>query len=235
MGAEACRTFVVALFVLSGLPASAKPSRPRPTRFCVNVPPAGFVDLKKRIPSIRLDIRYATSNNFTGAPLPGYGAPGAWMLRQAADALARVQDHLDRRGLGLLVYDAYRPYRATAAMVAWALRVHPGKRLVGPYIARRSKHNMAVAVDLTLARRKTRRTVDMGSAYDATGRRAHTYGVKGRALRNRLILKRAMERFGFTTYRLEWWHFHLSVPQARIRDVPYGCREKPEPVPLRIP
>ena len=170
----------------------------------------------------------ATSNNFTGAVLPGYGAAGAWLLRKPAARLARVQKYLARKGLGLLVYDAYRPRRATAAMVAWALRVHPNKKLVGPYIARRSKHNLGIAVDLTLARLTTGKPLDMGTPFDVTGKKSHTYGVRGPALRNRLILKKAMERFGFRAYTPEWWHFHYPVRNARFRDVPYGCRETPE-------
>jgi D-alanyl-D-alanine dipeptidase len=143
--------------------------------------------------------------------------------------LARVQRDLAPRGLGLLVFDAYRPRRASAALVAWARRAHPGKRVVGPYVARRSKHNQGIAVDLTLANLRTGKPLNMGSAYDAFGRISHTYHARGAALKNRLRLKRAMERRGFKAYLREWWHFTYPLRSARARDVPYGCRESPEP------
>ena len=78
-----------------------------------NPPPAGWVDLQQHIPEIRCDIRYHTANNFTGAPLPGYGVPGAWLREEPADSLATVQKALNEQGLGLLVYDAYRPLRGS--------------------------------------------------------------------------------------------------------------------------
>src|SRR5688572_30254229 len=156
---------------------------------------AGLVDLTQRSPTLQLDLRYATKRNVTGARLPGYCEEWAMMLAPAAKDLARVQRGLRRRGLGLKILDAYRPARASRALVRWARRSGRGD-LVGTYIAERSKHNLGSAVDLTLVRRKDGRQLPMGTRYDHLGRRAHTLNARGRVLRNRLTLKRAMERFG---------------------------------------
>ena len=178
-------------------------------------------------PGLQVDLRYATGQNLTGAPLPGYRCRTRALLRlRPARALERVHRDLGRRGLGLRVLDAYRPVRATRALVRWAERTGRGDLVTGGYIARRSRHNVGVAVDLTMVRLRTGRAVDMGSSYDALGERAHTRNARGRALRNRLTLLRAMERRGFAGYRREWWHFeHRSAagPKALRRAV--RCRE----------
>jgi zinc D-Ala-D-Ala dipeptidase len=143
------------------------------------------------------------------------------MLEPAARDLARVQRLLRRRGLGLLILDAYRPVRATRALVRWAERTGRG-HLVGTYIARRSNHNLGSAVDLTLVRLSDGRRLPLGR-YDALGPGAHTLNARGRVLRNRLTLKRAMERFEFTNYWREWWHFDHRVGGTRYLDLTLGC------------
>jgi len=147
------------------------------------------------------------------------------MLRPAARDLGRAQRWLRRRGLGLLVLDAYRPARASRALVAWARRTGRGE-LVGTYIAERSSHNTGGAVDLTLVRGADGRRLRMGTGYDDLGPRAHTRNARGRALRNRLVLERAMERFAFTGYWREWWHFEHRVAGARYLDIPLGCSRR---------
>ena len=194
----------------------------------LNKPPRGFVDLRRFIPGIKLKILYHTRRNFTGAPLPGYGAPGAWMLRKPALALRRVHLRLKKRGLGLLVYDAYRPIRGTLGMVAWTYRTRQTHLLRRGYIARRSGHNHGHTVDLTIVSLKTGKPLDMGTAWDTLDPRSHTYNAKGRVLRNRLLLKKQMRRVGFSPYLKEWWHFRYRMKRTRPRDVPYGCYEAPE-------
>ena len=183
---------------------------------------AGLVDLKQRSPTLELGLRYATKRNLTGARLPGYCRPWAMMLRPAARDLARVQRGLRRRGLGLKVLDAYRPARASRALVRWARRTGRGE-LVGTYIAERSRHNQGSAVDLTLVRRSNGRQLPMGTRYDHLGPRANTLNARGRVLRNRLTLKRAMERFGFANYHREWWHFEHPVRGVKYLDLTLGC------------
>lgn len=190
-------------------------------------PPPGLVDLAATAPGVRFDVRYHGSRNFTGAQLPGYGAAGAWLVPAAAAALAAVQADLEAEGLGLLVYDGYRPARASKAMVAWARRTGRPD-LVGPYIADRSSHNHGRAVDLTLVRLETGEPLDMGGEFDEFSDRSHTESATGQAHANRLHLRDAMAARGFRPYALEWWHFGFSADGAPSRDVPYGCFEAPE-------
>ncbi|MCB9743979.1 MAG: hypothetical protein H6741_28250 [Alphaproteobacteria bacterium] len=193
-----------------------------------SAPPEGFVDLTARIPSIHIDVAYHRSDNFTGAPLPGYGVPGAWMLEEAGEALARVQDALAPEGLGLLVYDAYRPLRGTLGMVAWAQRTDQVHLLDNGYIARRSGHNHGHTIDLTLAKLGSGEALDMGTPWDTLTKASHTRNATGQALENRLKLKDAMEAQGFKNYSKEWWHFSMKLEGTRGRDVPYACFEAPE-------
>ena len=182
---------------------------------------AGLVDVRRFAPGIELDLAYAGDDNLTGRRLPGYCREWALMLRPAARDLARVQRYLRRRGLGLVILDAYRPARASRALVRWAERTGRPD-LVGTYIARRSKHNLGSAVDLTLIRLAEGRRLAMGR-YDALGPGAHTLDARGRVLRNRLTLRRAMTRFGFEDYWREWWHFEHQLPGPRYLDLTLGC------------
>jgi D-alanyl-D-alanine dipeptidase len=183
---------------------------------------AGLVDVQRFAPGIRVELAYRTRENLTGRRLPGYCENWALLLEPAARALARVQRHLRRRGLGLLVLDAYRPARATRALVRWA-EATGRSELVGTYIASRSRHNTGSAVDLTLLRARDGRPLSMGSGFDDLSPRAHTLNAFGRALRNRVILERAMERFGFNGYWREWWHFEHDRTGSRSLDLTLGC------------
>ncbi len=182
---------------------------------------AGLVDVRRYARGVALDITYAGPDNITGRRLPGYCEEWALMLDPAARDLGRVQRYLRRRNRGLLVLDAYRPARATRALVRWAERSGRG-HLVGTYIARRSRHNLGSAVDLTLVRLRDGRRLRMGR-YDALGPGAHTLAASGRVLRNRLVLRRAMERFGFRNYWREWWHYDHAVRGTRYLDLTLGC------------
>ena len=113
---------------------------------------ASLIDVHTYAPDISLDLRYATRDNFTRAVLPGYCKPIAVLRKPAAQALGRVQRRLRKQGLGLLVYDAYRPARATRAMVRWAQRSGNEWVLTQGYVARRSNHNQGAAVDGTAQR-----------------------------------------------------------------------------------
>lgn len=173
-----------------------------------------LIDVQSLDSTIRVDARYAGPNNFTGAPLPGYDAPRALLRREAAKALVRVQARLRQQGLGLLVFDGYRPVRATMAMVRWASRTGHRDLLTDGYIARRSRHNLGLAVDLTLVEAASGSSVDMGTPFDTFSESAHTANATGPVLANRRILVRAMEAEGFRNYEKEWWHFSFDVPGA---------------------
>jgi D-alanyl-D-alanine dipeptidase len=184
---------------------------------------AGLVDVRTHAPSIRMDLRYATADNFTGKRLPGYCKPIAVIRRPAAAALGRVQRRLAGQNLGLLVYDSYRPARATRAMVRWAERSGKQWVLDQGYIARRSNHNQGAAIDLTLVRLSDGHVLRMGTDFDAFTTKSHTANGSGRALAHRLTLKRAMEAFGFRNYRREWWHYDFPRAAGPPRDIPLGC------------
>jgi D-alanyl-D-alanine dipeptidase len=172
-----------------------------------------LADVRSADSTIRVESRYATTNNFAGAVLPGYAAgPGKALLRrEAALALARVQARLRPQGLGLQVWDGYRPVRATLAMVDWAERTGQRRLLDDGYIARRSRHNQGVAVDLTLVDLATGRPLEMGTPFDTFSEAAHTANASGEAARNRRTLVDAMAAEGFTNYDQEWWHFSYQV------------------------
>jgi D-alanyl-D-alanine dipeptidase len=188
-------------------------------------PPPGFVDLRELIPSAILVVGYHGEDNFTGAPLPGYEAEGAWLEAEAAAALAGVAARLRAEGLRLMIFDAYRPRRASEAMVAWCRREGREDLLAEGWIAARSAHGRGRAVDLGLAD-DSGRPLDMGSPWDHFARTSHLRGVEGEALKLRLRLRDELVRAGFRPYAREWWHFGFpGEAPAPIRDVPYACVE----------
>ena len=214
---------VLASLVLGACGQCQATSQVADTAASINTPPLDtgtdaaaeslLVDVRSVDSTIRVDARYAGSNNFTGAPLPGYDAPRALLRREAAAALGRVQARLRTGGMGLLIFDGYRPVRATLAMVDWAERTGR-KDLLDGYIARRSRHNQGVAVDLTLVDPASGTELDMGTPFDTFSEAAHTANATGRPQRYRQILVRVMESEGFTNYDQEWWHFSYPVPNA---------------------
>ena len=194
-------------------PASAPASAPRVTEVETEDLPvsrdrgAPLVDVRTVDPTIRVELKYATADNFTGTPLPGYVGRHALLRPAAAQALARAQAALRAEGVGLLVYDAYRPVRASRAMVEWARRTGHLDLVRRGYVAVRSRHNLGVAVDLTLCDLASGRPLDLGTAYDAFSTKVHTANATGAALANRRRLAAAMTAAGFAPYDKEWWHF----------------------------
>ncbi len=179
-----------------------------------------LVDVASEDSTIVIDARYAGRENFTGERLPGYLAPRALARLEVAEALGRVQERLRSGPYGLKVFDGYRPVRATLAMVQWAESTGRRHLLDEGYIARRSRHNLGVAVDLTLIERTTGLELDMGTPFDTFSQPAHTANAAGAVLRHRMILVRAMEAEGFRNYEKEWWHFSYPVEDAVPFDVP---------------
>lgn len=171
-----------------------------------------LVDVREVDPSIVIEARYATANNFMGAPLPGYGANRVLLRREAAAALARAQRRARAAGYSLKVFDGYRPVRATLAMVEWTERTGRQHLIRDGYIAARSRHNLGLAVDLTLVTAHDGRELEMGTAYDTFSEAAHTANASGTAARNRALLSGFLQAEGFTNYDKEWWHFSYDVP-----------------------
>lgn len=171
-----------------------------------------LVDVRSVAPDVRVGLRYATANNFTGAVLPGYEANRAFVRREAASALARVARRAAAEGLSLYIFDAYRPVRATLAMVDWARRTGRLDLFRDGYIASRSRHNLGLAIDLTLVDARSGEPLDMGTPFDTFSSAAHTMNASGAALARRLRLKALMEAEGFVNYDQEWWHYTFAVP-----------------------
>ena len=203
----------VAMSILSS-PSSAQTTRP-----------VSFVDAATVVPKLAVEMRYHGSHNFIGRPVDGYERPVCLLTRQAAAALARVQAALAPRGLGLKVFDCYRPVRATKHFLRWAADPNdPGRSaefnpgISKPdlfrlgYLSARSGHSRGSTVDLTLVRLSDNRELDMGTIYDFSGPRAwlsnrsHSAEVQA----NRKILVDAMRAQGFIPYVKEWWHYTLA-------------------------
>ena len=163
-----------------------------------------LVELTALDPTIKLDIRYATTRNFLGTPV--YGQARAFLQRPAALALARVQKSLASDGYGLLVHDAYRPWYVTK--IFWdATPVDKHEFVADP--ASGSRHNRGCAVDLTLYTLSDGRPVEMPSLYDEMSERAYPGYAGGPEEPRRLreLLRRHMEAEGFSVFQYEWWHF----------------------------
>jgi D-alanyl-D-alanine dipeptidase len=168
---------------------------------------AELVELTRLDPTIKLEIRYATSNNLFGTPF--YTEARAFLQRPAAEALVRVNAALRPRGYGLLVHDGYRPWYVTKMF--WDASPED-KHVFVADPAQGSKHNRGAAVDLTLYELATGAAVEMVSTYDETSPRAYPDypGGTSRQRWHRALLHRAMEAERFTVYEAEWWHFDYA-------------------------
>jgi D-alanyl-D-alanine dipeptidase len=178
-----------------------------------------LVDVVTLDPTIHLDIRYATSDNFLGTPV--YDSARALLQREAALALVRADRALRAQGYGLLIHDAYRPWWVTK--VFWEATPEDKREFVADP-SRGSRHNRGCAVDLTLYRLSDGQPVVMPSLYDEMSERSYpSYaGGSAEARANRERLRSAMEAEGFTVFQSEWWHFDFrSWREYPILNVPF--------------
>jgi D-alanyl-D-alanine dipeptidase len=166
--------------------------------------PTDLVELNKLDPTIKLEIRYATTNNFMGTPM--YTQARAFLQRPAAEAVARANKKLRELGYGLLIHDGYRPWYVTKMF--WDA-TPDDKKIFVANPAQGSRHNRGCAVDLSMYDLKTGKAVSMPSGYDEMSPRAFSDYAGGTAEQNehRAILRRAMEAEGFFVNPKEWWHF----------------------------
>jgi len=163
-----------------------------------------LVELVKLDRTIKLDIRYATSNNFLGRPV--YKQARAFLQRPAADALVRANKALQKKGYGLIIHDGYRPWSVTK--IFWDATPADKKEFVADP-SQGSRHNRGCAVDLSLFDLKTGKEVVMPSGYDEMTERSHINYTGGTDEQRRLrdMLRTAMEAEGFAVYEPEWWHY----------------------------
>ena len=166
-----------------------------------------LVELIELDRTIKLDVRYATANNFTGRAV--YTEARAFLQRPAAEALVRASRALRKKGYGLSVFDGYRPWSVTKLF--WEITPADKKQFVADP-AKGSRHNRGCAVDLTLYDLKTGRQVSMPGEYDEMSERSHINYAGGTAEQRRLrdLLRAALEAEGFTPYEPEWWHYDFK-------------------------
>lgn len=169
-------------------------------------PQLALADLKKLIPGIQISLQYAGNNNFTGKKIYT-GANTTYLRRKAADALLKIQASLNTKGLGLKIFDAYRPHTATKLL--WEL-VKDERYAANP--AKGSAHNRGIAVDLTIVNLNTGEALDMGTGFDHFTDSAHHSFMHFPkiVLQNRQLLKTTMEQYGFKALDTEWWHYSLN-------------------------
>lgn len=183
-----------------------------------------LIAINKYIPNITLDIRYATKNNFLNQIF--YPEAKAFARLPVIRALQKVQADLNSQGLGLKIYDGYRPYAVT---VAFYQNYPDSTYVASPWTG--SKHNRGCALDLTLVHLKTGKALKMPTPYDTTEETswADAPVSNKKALRNRELLKAVMTKHGFTVEPSEWWHYNFVGWQGyELMDIPFELLENIE-------
>lgn len=177
----------------------------------------GLVDIREVIPEIKLDIRYATTNNFTGEII--YTSPDAFVRKPVAESLEIVQESLKKYGLGLVIFDAYRPYSATVKFY----EIYKDTNYVAsPWNG--SRHNRGAAVDVSLINLDTGEEIQMPTGYDDFSEVAHPdyMNLPENVLKNRELLISEMQNHGFRVYPNEWWHFDfIGWEQYSLMDISF--------------
>ncbi|MDX2071765.1 MAG: M15 family metallopeptidase [Haliscomenobacter sp.] len=176
-----------------------------------------LVEIIKVIPSVKLDIKYATKDNLVHQRV--YKQARAFARKPVVEALQKIQAELNTQGLGIKVFDGYRPYAVTCLFYA---AIRDTTFVAAPW--RGSRHNRGCALDLTLINLKTGKELPMPSGYDETTERAfHDYqGGTEEERKNRAILREVMTKHGFAIYKYEWWHYDfIGFERFDITDIPF--------------
>lgn len=163
-----------------------------------------MVELKSLIPNLQYELRYASTDNFTGKRMYPRNTHTTYLRLKPAIALAKVAEDLKEKGLGIKIWDAYRPYRTTVRF--WKL-IHDERFVANP--SKGSGHNRGTAVDLTLVDLKTGKELDMPTPFDDFSSTAYhgATNIDDVRIKNRILLKTTMEKFGFVPLETEWWHY----------------------------
>ncbi|MGI5132724.1 D-Ala-D-Ala dipeptidase VanX [Pseudonocardia sp. CA-107938] len=185
----------------------------------------GFALVDEVVPGIRWDAKYATWDNFTGKPVPGYLANRIVGTTALCAALDRARRHAADRGFGLLLWDGYRPQRAVDSFLRWAQQPEDGRTkqrhypnidrtemFERGYVAAKSGHSRGSTVDLTLYHLATGELAAMGGDHDLMDAISHhgASGITELEATNREHLRAIMEASGFRPYDCEWWHHTLA-------------------------
>ena len=182
-----------------------------------------MVNLIRFIPGLEIDLKYATAQNFMNQKL--YPPIQTTFLRKpAADSLKKVSEYLKRKDLAIKIFDAYRPYSITEKM--WE-KVKDDRYAADP--SKGSGHNRGVAVDLTLINLQTKKELPMGTGFDNFTDTAHSdfSNLSPEILKNRNILKNAMEKYGFIQLTTEWWHYYLPNSSSyELLDISFSDLKK---------
>lgn len=176
-----------------------------------------LIDLEKFVPGLVLDMRYATTNNFTGEKI--YNLSKAYARKPVAESLRKIQADLKAKGLGIKIFDAYRPYKAT---VKFYEVYHDTTYVASPY--RGSRHNRGCALDLTIIDLKTGQELKMPTGYDSFTKEAWPKTPVSDPLirKNRTLLIDAMQKHGFKVNSSEWWHFDfIGWQKFEVMDIDF--------------
>ncbi len=182
-------------------------------------PAKKMLELKQIIPGIAYDLRYAGTNNFIGRRMYPLWTNHTYMRAPAAEAMAKVQQELNHRNLGLKIYDAYRPYSVTVTF--WEL-IKDERYVANP--SKGSGHNRGLAVDLTIIDLSTSHELDMGTGFDSFSDSAHHSfaNLPEIVLQNRKLFKEIMLKYGFQLFETEWWHYSWpNDKEYEVMDIPF--------------
>ncbi len=221
------KTRILILFLLVSFSASAQNRLPGKlvvinsyNQYLVSVktnPNNELVEIKKAIPNITLDIRYATKNNFMKQVM--YKQARAFARKPVVESLKKIQKELNKKGYGLKIFDGYRPYATT---VEFYKKASDKNFVANP--AKGSKHNRGCAVDLTIINLKTRKELVMATSYDSfSAAAAANYGPVSKEVRkNRNFLITTMKKYGLNVLENEWWHYDfVGWQQYNLMDIPF--------------
>jgi D-alanyl-D-alanine dipeptidase len=203
--AQPCKTNLSVINTPSALAESTKAN-----------PDSAFVSLLHHIPGLVTDLRYATTHNFTHKVL--YRHPAALLRKPPADALRKVQEELNKKGLGLKIFDAYRPF--SVSCILWQ-QASDKRYVANP--KRGSHHNRGTALDLTIIHLRTGKELNMGTDFDNFTDTAHHSFLQlpPEVLANRRLLKNIMWKHGFNFVPTEWWHYHWRNKNFDLVDLDF--------------
>jgi D-alanyl-D-alanine dipeptidase len=170
-----------------------------------------MIELKSLIPTVQYELRYASKNNFTGQRLYPKNTHTTYLRRKPAMALAKVAEELRGKGLGIKIWDAYRPFRTTVRF--WEL-IHDERFVANP--SKGSGHNRGTSVDLTLVDLKSGKELEMPTPFDDFSPAAFhgALNIDDFRIKNRALLKSTMEKYGFVPLETEWWHYSWQGASA---------------------